>query len=84
MVNDPTTKAQAEALTRKYYEKEHAQAKAKGEKSNLPEEPKILSWDLKDDGSMVVVDGASGRKLTFAPEKSKPAPAPARASRKTN
>jgi hypothetical protein len=68
MVDDPTTKAQAQALLVEYYEQENAKAERSQQASGLPKKTNLLSWDLKDDGTMVVVDGASGRKLTFAPE----------------
>jgi hypothetical protein len=68
MVDDPKTKDQAEALLNQYYEQAKAEAKQRQEKNTLPEEPNLLSWNLRDDGVMVVVDGASGRKLEFAPE----------------
>jgi hypothetical protein len=54
----PETKDQAEALLKQYY-KEH-----RGEK-DFPRRYQLLSWRLNLDGSMTVVDGASGRKLNF-------------------
>lgn len=71
MVNDPTTKAQAQALLNEYYEQEKQSAEKREEKSTLPAKPNLLSWNLRDDGTMIVVDGASGRKLQFAPKQSK-------------
>jgi hypothetical protein len=58
----PETKAQAEALLKEYYKAE--KAKETGQTLNkLPLRPELLSWRLHEDGIMVVVDGASGRKL---------------------
>jgi regulator of protease activity HflC (stomatin/prohibitin superfamily) len=54
----PQTKDKAEELLKKYY-KEH-----RGEK-DFPRRYNLMSWKLNQDSSMVVVDGASGRKLTF-------------------
>src|SRR5690242_5749535 len=68
MIDDPKTKAQAKALLDQYYKQEKESAKHQGEKSTLPEAPNLLSWNLRDDGTMIVIDGASGRKLEFAPE----------------
>lgn len=66
MQNDPTTKTQAEALLKEYYEQEQ------GKGMPMPEQPALQSWNLYDDGTMVVVDGASGRKLSFAPDQTRP------------
>lgn len=63
MKDDTNTKAQAEALLTEYYKEQ----KLKGE-------PNLLSWNLHDNGTMVLVDGASGRKLTFEPKKAKAKP----------
>lgn len=82
MENDPTTKAQAEALLAQYYEQEKANAKKNGEKDTLPEKPNLLKSYRREDGTLIAIDGASGRKLEFAPEKS--APEKPRTNRKVN
>ena len=69
MKDDPNTKAQAQALLKEYYEQEKAQAEAGQVNDTLPKKPNLLSWNLREDGVMVVVDGASGRKLEFQPSK---------------
>lgn len=56
--DSPETKDQAEELLKQYY-KEH-----RGEK-NFPRRYNLLSWRLHPSGIMVVIDGASGRKLEF-------------------
>lgn len=59
--NSPDTKEQAEELLKEYY-KQH--------KTDLPpaaKRPDLLSWKLNEDGVMSLVDGASGRQLTFEP-----------------
>jgi len=61
----PDTRNQAEALLKQYY-KEHRNEK------DFPRRYNLLSWKLNDDGTMIVVDGASGRKLTFETDASKP------------
>ena len=61
-VDSPATKEQAEELLKKYY-KEH-----RSMTDPLPKRPNLISWQKKPDGTIVLVDGASGRKLTFAPE----------------
>lgn len=67
MADEADTQPQAQALLNAYYKEQ-----------GLKGEPNLLSWNLHDDGTMVLVDGTSGRKLTFAPEL--PAPAPSAAS----
>lgn len=70
MQDDPNTKDQAEALLKEYYEQE------KGKGMPMPEQPALQSWNLRDDGTMVVIDGASGRKLEFSPERTRETSAP--------
>jgi len=72
MKDDPNTKPQAQALLDAYYKEQ-----------GLKGEPNLMSWNLLDDGTMVLVDGTSGRKLTFAPAKPKPV-AQAKPSKKAN
>lgn len=81
---DEQLKAQAHALLVKYYEQERARARAKDEKCSLPEKPCVIACRQAEDGTLIVVDGASGRKLHFEPKPetapkpkgSKPEPAP--------
>jgi phage terminase Nu1 subunit (DNA packaging protein) len=54
--DSPETKEQAEALLKQYYKDRRLELKGR---------PNLLSWKLNDDGIMVLVDGASGRKLEF-------------------
>jgi len=68
MTNDPNTKVQAKHLLDEYYEQEKEKAEKAGETSTL-KKPVLIAWNLHDDGIMVVVDGASGRKLEFEPDK---------------
>jgi len=57
--DSPETKEQANALLVDYYKEQ----RAAGDK--IPDRPALLSWTLREDGVMVIVDGASGRKLEF-------------------
>lgn len=59
--NSPETKEQAETLLKDYYKKNAG-------KENLPKRGILESWKLHEDGVMIVVDGASGRKLVFEPK----------------
>lgn len=61
MADEPDTRSQALALLNEYYKEQ-----------GLKGEPSLLSWNLHDDGTMVLVDGTSGRKLTFTPAKPEP------------
>lgn len=61
-VDSPASKEQAEELLKKYY-KEHRSVT-----DPLPKRPNLISWVKHPDGTIVLVDGASGRKLTFEPE----------------
>ena len=61
-VDSPASKEQAEELLKKYYKEN------KSVTDPLPKRPNLLSWVKHPDGTIVLVDGASGRKLTFAPE----------------
>lgn len=54
------TKEQAEALLKDYYRRQGGEG--------MPKRPMLASWKLKEDGVMIVVDGASGRELTFEPK----------------
>jgi len=54
--DSPETKDQAEALLKEYY---------KSKRPELKGRPNLLSWKLNDDGTMVLIDGTSGRKLEF-------------------
>jgi hypothetical protein len=57
--DSPETYEQAKDLLDKYYKKQ----KATGD--SLPLRPAMQSWTLHEDGVMVIIDGASGRKLEF-------------------
>lgn len=57
----PETRDQAETLLKEYY-KTHPN-------DQLPKRHNLLSWKLNEDGTMVVVDGTSGRKLEFVIDK---------------
>lgn len=61
MADEADTQPKAQALLNEYYKEQGLKGK-----------PNLLSWNQYDDGTMVVVDGTSGRKLTFAPQKPKP------------
>lgn len=61
MADEADTKAKAQALLDEYYKEQGLKGK-----------PNLMSWNQHNDGTMVLVDGASGRKLTFAPQKPKP------------
>ncbi len=63
-VDSPETKDQAEALLKDYYKREKA-IENEQTKNKLPKRPILQSWRLRTDGVMIVVDGASGRKLEF-------------------
>ena len=56
--DSPATKDQAEALLKQYY-------KERRNEKNFPRRYNLLSWKLNNDGTMIVIDGASGRKLEF-------------------
>jgi len=60
--NAPEVKDEAEELLKKYY-KEH-----KSVTDPLPKRPNLLSWHKYPNGTIVLVDGTSGRKLVFPPE----------------
>jgi hypothetical protein len=63
--DSPETKDKAEELLAQYY-KEHRSDK------NFPRRSALLSWKLNEDGTMVIIDGASGRKLTFETDPRRP------------
>jgi len=54
--DSPETKDQAEAFLKEYY---------KSKRPELKGRPNLLSWKLNDDGTIVLIDGTSGRKLEF-------------------
>ena len=55
----PETRAQAEELLKNYYKNNRADLPPNAKRGNLE------SWKLNEDGTLVVVDGTSGRKITF-------------------
>jgi multidrug efflux pump subunit AcrA (membrane-fusion protein) len=57
--DSPETYQQAKDLLKEYYKKQRATG------DRLPDVPMLQSWILHEDGVMVIVDGASGRKLDF-------------------
>jgi hypothetical protein len=63
--DSPETYEQALDLLKDYYKTQ----KANGD--HLPLRPAIASWKLNEDGTMTVIDGASGRKLSFVIDTSK-------------
>jgi len=63
--DSPDTYEQASDLLKDYYKTQ----KASGDK--LPLRPALMSWVLNEDGTMTVIDGASGRKLNFVIDTSK-------------
>lgn len=65
----PETKEQAQELLKNFYNK----GRLATPESPLPKRPQLLSWKLNEDGVMVIIDGASGRKLEFVTEPEKQA-----------
>jgi len=65
--DSPDTREQAEELLKQYYKQEKARETPETQ-NKLPKRPHLLSHRLREDGVMVVVDGASGRKLEFEPK----------------
>jgi len=65
--DSPDTREQAEELLKQYYKQEKA-TETEQAPNKLPKRPRLLSHRLREDGVMIVVDGASGRKLEFEPK----------------
>lgn len=70
--DSPEIKEQAEQLLKDYYKGEKA-AETEQTPNKLPKRPSLLTWKLYPNGVIVLVDGASGRKLEFTPKEAQEA-----------